>query len=539
MKMNNTDELRYIQAFSRIIGVKEDDAIEYAQRKGLNALVDNATQLLATPVQREKHQAFLDLYRMSSAINTRNPIINSPETASSFFHSVMNNIYDKEAFVVAFLNTKNRVIDHEVVSVGTINSSIVHPREVFRNAIINKANSVILCHNHPSGDLTPSKEDINITQRLKETGNLLGIRVLDHLIINGINQHEVYSFQAQGVMEMAEFYSSATSVLNEETNYTFAKAAKEQSIDFNVSIQEHGYPLPDPNVSIEDRNSYGYLDDEMLPLSRQRATELFKQDLTVYLLYGDDTEAMAFDIEEIDNHSGIFGIERTDWIALQDYEAMKNKDKFSISELEQRFLDSDVNSYAIYQLRSGEDLRDYRFEGLEQLQRAGLSVEHHNYELIYTAPLIDFNGSQTAILDKLYEQFNINHPKDFRGHSLSVSDIIALKVGGVVSSHYVDSFGFKEQPDFLPTENYLETAEKTVEQNYNQVDSIINNKPTVAELEQTVKAGGSISLIDLANAVHAERKEKKNSVVEQLKKKPLIEKEKQKKATQIATEMER
>lgn len=539
MKMNNTDELHYIQAFSRIIGVKEDDAIEYAQRKGLNALVDNATQLLATPVQREKHQAFLDLYRMSSAINTRNPVINSPETASSFFHSVMNNIYDKEAFVVAFLNTKNRVIDHEVVSVGTINSSIVHPREVFRNAIINKANSVILCHNHPSGDLTPSKEDINITQRLKETGNLLGIRVLDHLIINGINQHEVYSFQAQGVMEMAEAYSTATSVLNEETNYKFAETAKEQSIDFNVPIQEHGYPLPDPDVSIEDRNSYGYLDDEMLPLSRERATELFKQDLTVYLLYEDDTEAMAFDIEEIDNHSGIFGIERTDWIALQDYEAMKNKEKFSVSELEQRFLDSHVNSYAIYQLRNGEDLRDYRFEGLEELQRAGLSVEHDNYELIYTAPLMNFNCSQTAILDKLYEQFNINHPTDFRGHSLSVSDIIALNVGGVVSSHYVDSFGFKEQPNFLPVENYLETAEKNVEQNYNQIDSIINNKPTVAELEQTVKTGGSISLLDLVNAVQAERKEKKNSVVEQLKKKPLIEKEKQKKAPQIGVELER
>jgi DNA repair protein RadC len=340
-------------------------------------------------------------------------------------------------------------------------------------------------------------------------------------------------------MEMAEAYSTATSVLNEETNYKFAEAAKEQSIDFNVPIQEHGYPLPDPDVSIEDRNSYGYLGDEMLPLSRERATELFEQDLTVYLLYEDDTEAMAFDIEEIDSHSGIFGIERTDWIALQDYEAMKNKDKFYISELEQRFLDSDVNSYAIYQLRSGEDLRDYRFEGLEQLQRAGLSVEHDNYELIYTAPLMDFNGSQIAMLDKLYEQFNINHPTDFRGHSLSVSDIIALNVGGVVSSHYVDSFGFKEQPNFLPTENYLETAEKTVEQNYNQIDSIINNKPTVAELEQTAKSGGSISLLDLANAVQAEKKEKKNSVVEQLKKKPLIEKEKQKKAPQIGVEMER
>lgn len=84
--MTTNDELRYIQAFSRIIGVKEDDAIEYAERKGLNALVDNAAQLLATPVQREKHQAFLDLYRMSSAINPRKPIINSPEKASDFFH---------------------------------------------------------------------------------------------------------------------------------------------------------------------------------------------------------------------------------------------------------------------------------------------------------------------------------------------------------------------------------------------------------------------------------------------------------------------
>ncbi|QAT60969.1 DNA repair protein RadC [Acidilutibacter cellobiosedens] len=205
------EELRYIQAFARIIGVKEDAAIEYAQRKGLNALVDNATQLLTTPVQREKHQAFLDLYRMSSSINTRNPIISSPNDASAFFHSIMEKIYDKEAFVVAFLNTKNRIIDHEVVSVGTINSSIVHPREVFRNAIINKANSVILCHNHPSGDINPSAEDITITRRLKETGEILGISVLDHLIINGINQNKMYSFKEKGVLEQVGDYITSNS----------------------------------------------------------------------------------------------------------------------------------------------------------------------------------------------------------------------------------------------------------------------------------------------------------------------------------------
>jgi DNA repair protein RadC len=391
--MRDTDELRYIQAFARIIGVKEDAAIEYAERKGLNALVDNATQLLATPVQREKHQAFLDLYRMSSTINTRNPIINSPEKASAYFHSVMDEIYDKEAFVVAFLNTKNRIIDHEVVSIGTINSSIVHPREVFRNAIINKANSVILCHNHPSGDLTPSTEDINITRRLKETGNLLGIKVLDHLIVNGINQNEVYSFQAKGVLETVEAYgvNSSQSVGEVKSNYM-------------MPMQEHSYPLPDPTISISDRNSYGYLDDEMLPLSKERATELFKKDLPVFLLYEDDSEAMAFNRKDIDNHNGIFGIERISWIDQQ---------------------------------------------------------------------------------------------------------------------------------------NYLETTEKSVEQNYNQIDGIINNIPTVEELEQAVRAGSNISLLDLANAVKEEREEKKTSVVKQLKAKSAIDKEKQKRLSQIGTEMER
>ena len=516
--MATTDELRYIQAFSRIIGVKEDDAIEYAQRKGLNALVDNATQLLATPVQREKHQAFLDLYRMSRGINTRNPVINSPESASAFFHSVMDNIYDKEAFVVAFLNTKNRVIDHEVVSVGTINSSLVHPREVFRNAIINKANSVILCHNHPSGDLTPSTEDINITRRLEETGKLLGIKVLDHLIINGINHKELYSFKAKGVLETVETYDINASQSIKEGENGFTGTEKEQESDFMIPIQEHTYPLPDPDISIKDRNSYGYLDDEMLPLSRERVAELFEQDLSVYLLYEDDTEAMALDYEDIDKHSGIFGIQRTDWIALQDYEAMKDKEKSSVSEseLEQRFLETSADSFAIYQIKSGDELRDYRFEGLERLQNTGISVDHDNYELIYTAPLTNYNGNQNHTLNKLYEQFNINHPTNFKGHSLSVSDIIALKENNRLSFHYVDSFGFVEQPHFLPQRNYLETAEKSLEQNYNQLDGIINNKPAVEK-----------------------GKEKKTSVVEQLKTKPIIEKDKQRKIPQIGTEKER
>lgn len=215
--MPRNEELRYIQAFARIIGVKEDDALEYAQRKGIHALVENASQLLSTPVQREKHQAFLDLYRMSSSINERNPVINSPESASAFFHSIMDTIHDKEAFVVTFLNTKNRIIDYDVVSTGTINSSLVHPREVFRNAIVNKANSVILCHNHPSGDLKPSAEDRNITRRLQDTGKILGIEVLDHLIINGVNQKDLYSFKANGVMEDISPYENQEGVFEKKS----------------------------------------------------------------------------------------------------------------------------------------------------------------------------------------------------------------------------------------------------------------------------------------------------------------------------------
>ena len=205
--MRKPEEIRYIQAFSRIIGVREEEAMEYAQRKGIRSLVENADQLLSTPVQREKHQAFLDLYRLSSAIGSRNPVIASPLDAAAFFRSVMDRIHDQESFAVAYLNTRNRVIDYDVVSIGTINSSMVHPREVFRNAILNKANAIIVCHNHPTGDLTPSPDDHNVTRRLKETGEILGIGVHDHIIIHGVNRDDVYSFRQFGIMEAATPYA--------------------------------------------------------------------------------------------------------------------------------------------------------------------------------------------------------------------------------------------------------------------------------------------------------------------------------------------
>ena len=129
-------------------------------------------------------------------------------------------------------------------------------------------------------------------------------------------------------------------------------------------------------------------------------------------------------------------------------------------------------------------------------------------------------GIELPNLDMIYQRFNVDHPADFKGHSLSVSDIVALKQNGVVSCHYVDSIGFRELPNFLKPENYLKNAEMLLEDDYGMIDGIINNgpkQPTVADLEAQVKAGFSISLTELAAASH--REQKKPSVLEKLREK--------------------
>ena len=182
------------------------------------------------------------------------------------------------------------------------------------------------------------------------------------------------------------------------------------------------------------------------------------------------------------------------------------------------------DTFSIYQLKDGDETRDYRFEPYDRLQAAGLAVDRANYELVYTAPL-----APGTSLDDIFTRFNIDHPKDFKGHSLSVSDVVVLHQNGQDTAHYVDSFGYKEVPEFLQEkqpqrENPLKAAEQTTEQNYNMIDGRINNTPTVDELEAKVKAGETISLVDLANAVKADKErgraakpEKKPSIRAQLK----------------------
>ena len=245
-----------------------------------------------------------------------------------------------------------------------------------------------------------------------------------------------------------------------------------------MKAPDNGY-MPDPSMSIEAMNAYGYTDSDMLPLSKERALELFERDVPIYMLYDDNSEAMAFEAEDIQLFSGCFGVSREEWDAIKD-EIPPMDMEVVRQKREQAFLESAGNAYAIYQLKREDSTTDLRFMNADWLQRKGLEPQRDNYELVYTGALYP-SERQIDTLERLYQTFNINHPEDFTGHSLSVSDIVALKQDGVVSCHYVDSVGYKELPSFLKTENYLKTAEMQLEDDYSMIDGIVNNGPRQTE----------------------------------------------------------
>ena len=281
------------------------------------------------------------------------------------------------------------------------------------------------------------------------------------------------------------------------------------------------YPMPDPALTQDDLEKCGYLDSDLLPLSKERAYELMAQDLTVYMVQQGENPAMAFDTADLDAHDGIFAVTREEWEDSPSFDAQVMDRMDHQQEREQAFLNHKGDCYAIYQVKHTDELRDIRYEGLEWVKSIGRTVQRDNYDLVYTAPLTpgDLKGS---VLDNLEYRFNNEHPADYRHPSMSVSDIVAIKQDGKVSCHYCDSFGFQQIPGFLP-DNPLKSAEMTVEDDYGMIDGVINNGPkeqTVAQLEQQARSGQPISLMDLAAAAHREDRDKKKSVVEQLKSQP-------------------
>ena len=265
-------------------------------------------------------------------------------------------------------------------------------------------------------------------------------------------------------------------------------------IETSTSLVPSGLLTPDCGVIItmKELQEYGYTANELLPLTQEKAYTLFEQDVPVYALYPDGTESMMMDHAEITAHTGYFGVDREDWKQSRDYQSLLAKHDEGAEVAEQFFINQKSEpAIMIYQLRDQENRSNLQFLSMEELRKTGQTVERGNYEPIYTITTPPDTRNQGALLDAVFQQFNLNRPDDFRGHSLSVSDIVALKVNGQVSFHYVDSTGFQRLPDFLGPDNPQKNAEMAMEDDYGMIDGIINNGKNPA-LEMNKKEPCSI-----------------------------------------------
>lgn len=122
------------------------------------------------------------------------PEVSNPKSVFSYMQDLKDS--EKEVVVVFYLDTKNKVIAREIVNIGILDASIIHPREIFRGAILRNSNSILISHNHPSGDPEPSSEDREITQRLKDAGEIIGIKLLDHVIV-GFDKYFSFAQEAE------------------------------------------------------------------------------------------------------------------------------------------------------------------------------------------------------------------------------------------------------------------------------------------------------------------------------------------------------
>jgi len=335
---------------------------------------------------------------------------------------------------------------------------------------INKTSSELITDiDHNYAEIMKEREsEMAMENDEKPLAEMNILEMVDYFMEQGMTEEQANDlansdWQARKINEAANKSKSSEPVI-------------EPPVEEAVPMQapDNGY-MPDPSMSIEAMNTYGYTDSDMHPLSKERALELFERDVPIYMLYEGNTEAMAFEAEDIVLFSGCFGITREDWDAIKD-EVPPMDLELIRQKREQAFFENPGDTYAIYQLKRDDFAADLRFMNSEYLQKKGIEPQYENYELAYTGALTK-DGSQVEKLENLYRIFNIEHPQDFTGHSLSVSDIVALKQAGVVSYHYVDSIGYKELTNFRTTENYLKNAEMQMEDDFGMIDGIINNGP--------------------------------------------------------------
>lgn len=262
--------------------------------------------------------------------------------------------------------------------------------------------------------------------------------------------------------------------------------------------------FPDPMIGLSEMREYGYTWNEMLPLTQEKALELFDHDLPVYLLHNDGSETTVEDREQITEHEGIFGIEKGDWENERKLRSMQAELSDNQINKEAQLLYGISDKYGIYQLKHNPELNHLRFEGTESLKRMGITkdnfdaIKPENYELIYVGELSELQEqTEGETLEAIYEKFNIDHPEDYRGHSLSVSDIVVLHQNGENSVHFVDSFGFTGLPDFMQTLEGVKEQETEIDTSGQDVQKSELEKQELETSDYTLEDGDEI--IDLGD----------------------------------------
>ena len=255
--------------------------------------------------------------------------------------------------------------------------------------------------------------------------------------------------------------------------------------------------LPDGMIGLSEMHGYGYTWEEMLPLTKETALELFDRDLAVYQLHKDGSETLIEDKEQITGHEGIFGIEKSDWENERELRSMQAELAESGANKQAQLLYGSSDKYGIYQLKDNPELRDFHFAGIEALKSRGIikdnldAIKPENYNLVYVGELSelskDFIRLQTQgdKLEALYEKFNIDHPADYKGHSLSVSDIVVLHENGENSAHFVDSVGFTMLPDFLREMEGIKEQEEEIEGNATSGHNVQKSETEQTSMEQS------------------------------------------------------
>lgn len=299
--------------------------------------------------------------------------------------------------------------------------------------------------------------------------------------------------QAEGIINRLEYDKTAFS--DDERDLIMNYAYKLNDMEKTRELAEHIYyeeaegnqgaalavidaqaeidALPDPMIGLSEMAEYGYTWEEMLPLTKETALELFERDLPVYQLHRDGSETLVEGREQITEYEyeGIFGIERKDWEHEKVMRALQEEFEEDRAEKEEQLLHGDSDRYGIYQLKERPELRGFYFAGTAELLKRNLlsddfrEIQPENYNLVYAGELSELQGkTQGATLEEVYRKFNIDHPADYKGHSLSVSDIVVLHEGGENSAHFVDSVGFTGLPDFMRKLEGVKEQETTKEE---------------------------------------------------------------------------